>query len=229
MPQPEAAPGAPLHVPAAFPRGYHVLVTAAAAMVVVAGMRAFASSIGPIFLALIIVVVVSPVHAGLRRRGAPPWVALLGLTAVSFGILLVTLAALIWSISELVGLLSSEAYTAQMVDIRTEAADLLEQVGVTGDDLEQALGRLDFGAVAGQISSALSSLLSLTSAIGLPSGTDDGLRVGVNELVRWGARPDDMAETADLVAAAIRTDHPEELAPRVTEFRRRFDTISFTL
>ncbi|MEL6986108.1 MAG: AI-2E family transporter, partial [Actinomycetota bacterium] len=52
-------------------------------------------------------------------------------------------------------------------DIQTEAANLLDRVGVTGDDLEQAVGRLDFGAVAGQISSALSSLLSLTSAIGL--------------------------------------------------------------
>lgn len=153
--------------PAPFPRGFHVLVTAAAAMIVVAGMRAFAASIGPIFLALVIVVVVSPIHSALRRRGAPPWVALLGLTAVSFGILLAILAALIWSISELVGLLSSEAYRAQMGEIQDDAANLLERVGVTGDDLEQAVGRLDFGAVAGQISSALSSILSLTSAIGL--------------------------------------------------------------
>ncbi len=167
MLEPEAVPAPSLGSPSAFPRGYHVLVTAAAFMVVVAGMRAFASSIGPVFLALIIVVVASPVHSSLRRRGAPPWVALLGLTGVSFGILLVILAALVWSTAELVGLLSSEAYTSQMGEIQDDVADRLLQVGVTGDDLEEAVSRLDFGAVAGRISSALSSLLSLTSAIGL--------------------------------------------------------------
>lgn len=69
----------------------------------------------------------------------------------------------------------------------------------------------------------------LTSAIGLPSGLDDGLRVGVNELVRWGAGPGHMDELADLMAAAVGTDQPEALAPRATEFRRRLDTIAFTL
>lgn len=152
---------------ASFPRGYHVLVTAAASMIVVGGMRAFSNSIGPVFLALIIVVVASPVHGAMRRRGAPPLVAMLGLTAVAFGILLAILAALVWSTAELVGLLSSDSYTSQMSEIQDDATELLDRVGVTGDDLEEAVSRLDFGAVAGRISSALSSLLSLTSAIGL--------------------------------------------------------------
>ena len=129
------------HGPLPFPRGYHVLVTAAAGMIVVAGLRAFASSIAPIFLALVIVVVVSPVQGALRRRGAPSWLALLGLTATAFGILLAILGALIWSTTELVTLLSSESYTSQMADIQD--------------------------AVAGQISSIASSVLDVTSAIGL--------------------------------------------------------------
>ncbi len=153
--------------PAAFPRGYQVLVTAAAAMIVVAGIRAFSASIGPIVLALVIVVVVSPVGRILRRFGAPGWLAMLGLAAASFGVLLVILAALVWSTAELVGLLTSDAYVSEMGDIQDGVADLLDEVGVTGDDLEAAVGNLDFGAVAGQISSALSSLLSLTSAISL--------------------------------------------------------------
>ena len=151
----------------AFPRGYQVLVTAAAAMIVIAGIRAFSASIGPIVLALVIVVVVSPISRTLRRLGAPGWVAMLGLLAASFGVLLAILAALVWAVAELVGLLTSDRYVSEMGEIQDGVADLLERFGVTGDELEAAVGNLDFGAVAGQISSALSSLLSLTSAISL--------------------------------------------------------------
>jgi hypothetical protein len=69
----------------------------------------------------------------------------------------------------------------------------------------------------------------LASAIGLPSGLDDGLRLGVNELVRWGATPDDMAEIADHVAAAMAATDPEPIGPRVTATRGRFDTLRFAL
>jgi glycine hydroxymethyltransferase len=67
----------------------------------------------------------------------------------------------------------------------------------------------------------------LTSAIGLPSGLDDGLRLGVNELIRWGAGVSDMADVADLVARALDADRPEDLADEVTALRARFDTIHF--
>lgn len=69
----------------------------------------------------------------------------------------------------------------------------------------------------------------LTSAIGLPSGTDDGLRVGTNEIVRWGARPSDMDELADLIARALTHDDPKSMRDEVTAFRRRFDTVGFVL
>ncbi len=161
-----AAEGRPAD-PAPFPRGYQVLVTIAAAMIVVAGIRAFSASVGPIVLALVIVVVVSPVSRMLRRLGAPGWLAMLGLLAASFGVLVAILASLVWATAELVGLLTSERYANEMGEIQDSVADLLDELGVTGADLESAVGNLDFGAVAGQISSALSSLLGLTSAISL--------------------------------------------------------------
>jgi glycine hydroxymethyltransferase len=68
----------------------------------------------------------------------------------------------------------------------------------------------------------------LTSAIGLPTGLDDGLRVGTNELVRWGATSDDMPEIAELIARALRSDDPSSVAPAVTAYRSRFDTLHFT-
>ncbi|MEM9132313.1 MAG: beta-eliminating lyase-related protein [Actinomycetota bacterium] len=64
----------------------------------------------------------------------------------------------------------------------------------------------------------------LASAIGLPTGADRGVRIGTSELVRWGATADDMGELASLIARALHGD-PTEVAPAVTDFRRRFTTV----
>ena len=160
-PDPAPLDGMPL------PRGFSVLLTAAAAMIVVAGIRAFSASIGPIFLALLIVVVVSPIQHVLTSRGAPAWLAKLVLLVTSFGILAVITAALVWSTTQLVGLLTSDEYTAELAAAQDDMAERLDRVGITGDDVQDAITGLDPGAVAGQITAALSSLLSLTSALSL--------------------------------------------------------------
>mgnify|MGYP002630184466 CR=1 FL=1 len=70
----------------------------------------------------------------------------------------------------------------------------------------------------------------LASAIGLPTDTSEatggGLRIGLNEAVRWGMRSTDMAELADLVARAVHDD-PDSVAEDVTALRSRFDTLAF--
>ncbi len=136
-------------------------------MIVIAGMRSFASSIGPIFLALVIVVVVSPLQRGLTRRGAPGWLAMMALLVACFGVLAVIVIALVWSTTQLVGLLASEDYSSKLADAQQQLADQLTELNVSGDDLTEALSGLDLGAVAGRVTSALSGLLGLTSAISL--------------------------------------------------------------
>src|SRR5262245_32440469 len=69
------------------PRALVVLVGAAAAVVVFAGIRTAAWLIAPTFLALIIVIAVSPVSSGLRRRGWPGWLTTLVLVVCVFGAL----------------------------------------------------------------------------------------------------------------------------------------------
>lgn len=67
----------------------------------------------------------------------------------------------------------------------------------------------------------------LTSAIGLPAGADAGLRMGTNELVRWGATSGDMPELAELIALALTSTNPGNVAPAITDFRSRFDTVHY--
>lgn len=67
----------------------------------------------------------------------------------------------------------------------------------------------------------------LTSAIGLPDGADAGVRIGTNELVRWGATEADMPDLAALIADALRHPDPETLVPATREWRQKFDRIHF--
>ncbi len=162
----------PEHQPAdsevtVLPRGLNVLLTVAAAIIVVAGLRSFASSIGPMFLALVVVVVVSPVYHWLRRRGLSPTLATTGLAITAYGVLFVMLAALIWTVTRLVQLLTSDFYTTKLSETQADIEAQLAEWGYTRDDLGTAFAEIDLTSVAGQVTSALSSALGITSAISL--------------------------------------------------------------
>ena len=71
----------------------------------------------------------------------------------------------------------------------------------------------------------------LACGIGLPirsvPGDTNGLRLGTPEIVRWGMTVDDMATLAKLFAEALRSNQPEAMAPRVSNWRRGFDRLHF--
>ncbi len=65
----------------------------------------------------------------------------------------------------------------------------------------------------------------LASSIGTPEGSDAGLRVGTNEIVRWGMAAADMPELADLIGRAVVDD--ASVAADVSRFRRRFTRLHY--
>ena len=66
----------------------------------------------------------------------------------------------------------------------------------------------------------------LTSAIGLPTGNDHGLRLGTPEIVRAGMSHTDMPELATYIAQALLGD-PQAIAPRVASMRQRFRDLAY--
>ncbi len=148
-------------------RGAGLLLTIAATMIVVAGIKSFAASIGPIFLALVIVVVVSPIQDRLVDLGAPSWAGFTAFIVAAFGTLAVIVASVAWAAFEMIDLVTSDGYTEQLRSAQTDAVDWLEDLGVEGADVEEIVRGLDIGAVAGQVSSALSGLLGIASAASL--------------------------------------------------------------
>jgi len=127
-------------------------------------------------------------------------------------------------------------HATAMTTCARHLADALTELGVPVFQVEGGPTRshafaIECNQVGGGHSSAvqLRQANILTSAIGLPTGLDDGLRLGTNELVRWGASSTDMPELATLIARALTSNDPTNIAPAVTDFRARFDTVHFTL
>lgn len=147
-------------------RSLNNLLTVAATMIVIAGIRAFGSSAGPIFLALTVVVVVSPVYHLVRKIGLPSSIATTTLFVTAFGVLTVMMSALVWTATELVRLLTSEEYTALLMETQGRIEGRLADLNYT-DEVGRAVNSIDLSSVVGRVTSALSSLLSVSSAIGL--------------------------------------------------------------
>ena len=70
----------------------------------------------------------------------------------------------------------------------------------------------------------------ITGAAGLsPEVGTSGLRIGVQEVTRWGMTPEDAPDIAECIVSALSGGPPEELKPEVAKVASRFDTIQFTV
>lgn len=152
---------------AGLPRGLIVLLTLAASFVFVAGLKAFSGTVGPVFLALVVVVVLFPIHGAFTRRGAPGWLAMSALLVGSFGVIVVVLGSVAWAAVALVDLLREDKYVGELSAAQAELTDLASRFGITGSDLDSVIDGIDVGSVAGQLTSALSGVLGVLSALSL--------------------------------------------------------------
>ncbi|MFC4602542.1 AI-2E family transporter [Rhodococcus kronopolitis] len=152
------APPAP---PAVLPRGVVVLLGMAGAVVAIAGVRAFAGIVGPVFLALMLVVAVQPLGNWLQRKGAPKWVAVIAtLTTVNL-ILLGLVASLAISIAQLATLLPDYADKAEQ--LLADVQGWLAGFDIGSDQVDKALSHVDFGKAVGLVNDILVGLLGVFS------------------------------------------------------------------
>lgn len=131
-----------------------------------------------------------------------------------------------------------EAYALEMTASAQALAAALRDGGVMvkaselGSTLSHAFA-VDARRYGGGHAAALrlreSNLLS--SGIGLPSDTSGnemgGLRLGLNEAVRWGLTTAEMPELAGLIIRGLEGDDAESVAADVRSFRSRFTDLHF--
>nr|WP_296772442.1 AI-2E family transporter [Rhodococcus sp. (in: high G+C Gram-positive bacteria)] len=145
----------------ALPRGVIVLVGLAALVVCVAGTRAFASVVGPTFLALMLTVAVHPFPEWLRRKGVPGWLATIAAIVAVYSILLSLVFALVLSTARLATLLPT--YADDFDDLVVHLQNMLADNGIGPDQIQGLLSDLDAGTVFGLIDGLLEGVLGVLS------------------------------------------------------------------
>ena len=161
--QVDGVPGPPGPVTRAvvLPRTLIILLQLAAAVIVIGGIRTASWLVGPVFLALVIVITVHPVHARLHARGLPGWVATTLLVLVVYGVLVVLAGVVVVSLARLATLLPT--YAPQFNELLASVTAELARFGVGTAQLREIAGTLNYGRIVSIVSGLL---LGLTSLLG---------------------------------------------------------------
>ncbi|WP_446686480.1 AI-2E family transporter [Pseudonocardia pini] len=130
-------------------------------VIVAAGVSAVSWLVGPLFLALVIVITVHPVHGRMVRWGLPGWAASVVLLLCVYGVLIVLAGVIVVSIARLATVLPG--YAAEGSALISGATARLAALGIGADQLREIAASLSPGRLVGLVSGLL---LGLTGLLG---------------------------------------------------------------
>ncbi|HEY5878613.1 MAG TPA: AI-2E family transporter [Nakamurella sp.] len=147
----------------ALPRALIILLGIAAGVVVAGGIHAVPNIIGPVFMAVVLVITLDPIRSGLIRKGAPKWLATLAVVFGVYAIVIGLFAAAIVGIAQLAALMPQYAdqFEAQLSGIKS----WLSGMGVTQEDVQNALSSIDKSSIISFARSLLSSVQAIFSSV----------------------------------------------------------------
>lgn len=131
----------------------------AAAVVTIAGLQAFGGLLGPLFLALVLMVTVAPIAGALRRRGVPRWLATLVTLGAVYAILVALVGSLVYAVAQLAAVLPT--YGGRINVLLAEASELLATIGVGPAQIQAALDQFDLGSLVGVLQGFLAQFAGL--------------------------------------------------------------------
>jgi len=149
------------HRVGSLPRGTTVVLTAAGAVLVIAGLHEIAGILAPIFLALVLTVAVHPLDGLLRRWGAAPWAALLLTLATIYLILIGLVGAAAFSVARLATLLPQ--YQGRAQELLDNASQALSHLGIGAQQISAGLSDVNLDKVLSALLDVLNGLLGVTA------------------------------------------------------------------
>ena len=139
------------------------IIVAAAAVIVIAGVRGASGLLGPIFLALVFTVLVHPIQGWTKRKGWPVWTGVIGAILTIYAILLALGIAVIVSAAKFASLLPE--YQDNAKDVVTNLTDQLDKFGIDQKQQEAIASSLDLGKLADFFLDLLGSVASVASSV----------------------------------------------------------------
>ncbi|MGY1709690.1 AI-2E family transporter [Geodermatophilus sp. SYSU D00758] len=171
-PQADApAPGTRPQAPEGpLPRWLLLLVGAATATIAIAGVRSISWLVGPVLLALVVVIALMPVQRALERLGWPRWASATVLLVLVWAVLLAFVALLVVSIAQFAALLPD--YAGQAEVLLAEVVTDLNDRGIVSGQLSDLVADFDYGQLVGvatglltRVTDAATTLVLLLSAL----------------------------------------------------------------
>lgn len=187
------------------PRAVVVLLGAAGAVVALAGAQAAASILAPTFLAVTLVITISPMQQWLLARRVPAVPVIVVSVLVLYGLVLALVGALVLLLVQLLGVLPD--YFDQLQALYTDGVAGLAGMGVSGKTISTAVSQINPSSIFGYATSFLQQLLT-----GLGSVTS--LVVLLLTVILFLAAD---ATSAPRRLALVATSHPE-IAAALTSF-----------
>lgn len=147
----------------AFPRALAVLLCTASAVVTLAGIREVGSIVGPVMLALVLVVAVAPIRTWLRKHRAPGWTLVAVPLLVVLFLLLGMVAILSLSLAQLALLAST--YSQRFDQLIVQAQQLAARLGLGTQQMNQAIKAFDPGKIFELLTGFASGLVGAFSSL----------------------------------------------------------------
>ena len=140
----------------ALPRGLVVVLAVTGLLVSTLALQQFSAILAPVLLALVLVIGVHPLTGMLLRRGVPRWLA----ATVTLVVLLLIIVALAASLGLAVARLATllPLYQDRFAALLGEIRIWLATLGVGPDQIQNAVGQISFGRIAGAVTALLSGL-----------------------------------------------------------------------
>lgn len=145
------------------PRALIVLLCTAGAVVTLSGLMAVGSIAGPVLLALVLVLAVSPLRTWLDKRNAPGWTLVAAPLALVLLVLFGIVAILTIAVAQTAKLAST--YGPQFNRLLTEAQNLAAKLGLGTDQVNQAIKSFDLGKIFTLVQGFASGLLGVFSSL----------------------------------------------------------------
>ena len=154
---------APAPLPPALSPGLRVLIVLATTVVVLAGVYFARSLIGPLALAVVLVVICEPVRRPLERRGWPRWTGTTAVILVAY-LVLVVMGLLLWVAGVQFARLVAD-YVDQLRDSADGFVAWLQSVGLDGEATDAAASVLDPSAIVRLVSSVGGTVIGVATAL----------------------------------------------------------------
>ena len=145
----------------ALPFALTLLVGAAALTLALAGARAIADIVGPVFLALVLTISLHPIRIWLEQHRLPEWAASIVLLLAAYLVLGLLTLALIVSVAQLAELLPQ--YEDQITAVVADAGNTLQSLGVQQEQINAVVDAIDPGQLVALAGAVLASTLGVLS------------------------------------------------------------------